>query len=102
MNIVKSARTISKGKKRKLPVKERGRAHRIEMTHGVSYGEKTHSKKRACRSARSGDKQKRPFPYPPPSMHRFPFVKTVQEKGGGIYGKKSSKNNSPADITLPS
>ena len=24
-------------------------------------------------------------------MHRFPFVKAVQEKGGGIYGKKSSK-----------
>ena len=52
---------------------------------------KTHSKKRACRSARSGDKQERHFPYPPPSIHRFPFVKAVQEKGGGIYGKKSSK-----------
>ena len=45
---------------------------------------KTHSKKRTCRSARSGDKQKCPFPYPPPSIHRFPFVKTVQEKGGGL------------------
>ena len=24
-------------------------------------------------------------------MHRFPFVKAVQEKGGGIYSKKSPK-----------
>ena len=53
------------------------------MKYGMAclMAKKTHSKKRACRSARSGDKQKRPFPYPPPSMHRFPFVKTVQEKG---------------------